>query len=103
MACHVGEESLVRIKVKSDLFVDFEVKISSCSCVKDLNRQIQAQSGLSNLQLNKYSPREHLASELTLQEAGLVDNPTVFASRRSLAPALQHLTRRISQSVSSGV
>ena len=53
MACHVGEESLVRIKVKSDFFVDFEVKISSCSIVKDWNRQILAQSGLSNLQLNE--------------------------------------------------
>ena len=99
MACHVGEESLVRIKVKSDFFADFEVKISSCSIVKDLNHQIQAQSGLSNLQLNKYSPREHLASNLTLQDAGLLDNPTVFASRRSRASAFQQLTRRISQSV----
>ena len=99
MAFSVGEELPVCIKVKSVFFVDFEVKISPCSTVKELNRQIKAQSGLSNLLVKKYSPREYLASNLTLPEAGLLDNPTVFAFWRSQASALQQAMRRIAKGI----
>ena len=51
-----GEATPVVIKVKSELFVDFEVKIASSSTVKELNRQIKTLSGLSDLLVKKNSP-----------------------------------------------
>ena len=79
--------------------MDFEVKVASLSTVKELNRQIKALSGLSNLLVKKYSPREYLASNLNLQEAGLLDSPTVFVFKRSLASSLRQAAWRIAKGI----
>ena len=100
MALCVGEESLVSIKVKSELFVDFDVELSPCSTVKQLNSQIKSQSGLRNLLVKKDAPRGYLASHMTLQEAGVLDSPTVFVFKRSQRSPLQQAVRRIVKGVS---
>ena len=87
--------SLVIVKVRSDLFPTFELKLFERSTVKQLNCEIKGRSGLRNLLVKKNCPRTFLASHMTLQEAGFLVSPSVFVFKRSEPSPMNQALRRI--------
>ena len=83
------------VKVRSDLFSMFELKLFARSTVKEPNCEIKGRSGLRNLLVKKNCPRTFLASHMTLQEAGLLVSPSVFVFKRSEPSPMNQALRRI--------